>query len=99
MTDGERVKRRFERRVGRALTVIFRSPKYARECEERQARKGEPVAFPPSAFGLGIMMMLESPRRDGQERWKATTHCTVEELRSEEHTSELQSLAYLVCRL
>ena len=84
MNDGERAKRRCERQVARAFRVIFKSPKYARECEEQQARRGEPVAFPPSTFGLGIMMLLESPRRDGHEKWKATMHCTVDHLRAAE---------------
>src|SRR2546425_9446327 len=33
------------------------------------------------------------------QRWLDYTGLTIEEARSEEHTSELQSLAYLVCRL
>src|SRR5687767_15894099 len=35
----------------------------------------------------------------GRTRWSASTMETAEMARSEEHTSELQSLAYLVCRL
>src|SRR2546425_4216096 len=41
-------------------------------------------------------------RRDGDEARDTTesdAHGVVPECRSEEHTSELQSLAYLVCRL
>src|SRR2546425_4485793 len=35
----------------------------------------------------------------GEERYASPTTDSDRELRSEEHTSELQSLAYLVCRL
>src|SRR2546425_6434074 len=40
-----------------------------------------------------------SPRcKDGRQRWTISRTCA-RDSRSEEHTSELQSLAYLVCRL
>ena len=45
------------------------------------------------------MMMLESPRRDGQERWKATTHCTVEELRAAEAAAMFAGDPELVGRI
>src|SRR6185437_10400785 len=35
----------------------------------------------------------------GPKRSARIPHCSMKPLRSEEHTSELQSLAYLVCRL
>jgi hypothetical protein len=35
VNDGERAKRRCEQQVARALMVIFKSPNYARECEEQ----------------------------------------------------------------
>src|SRR5205823_12356811 len=35
----------------------------------------------------------------GERRWRLAAHPPEERRRSEEHTSELQSLAYLVCRL
>src|SRR5712672_4754006 len=35
----------------------------------------------------------------GSGRWRRVPGCRCREGRSEEHTSELQSLAYLVCRL
>src|SRR2546425_2506544 len=49
-----------------------------------------PVAFPhrPSA--------ADDPLAPISHHWQDATHIT---FRSEEHTSELQSLAYLVCRL
>ena len=99
MNDGERAKRRCEQQVARALMVIFKSPKYARECEEQQAQRGEPVAFPPSTFGLGIMMMLEPPRRDGHEKWKATMRCTVDHLRAAEATAMAAGDPELVGRI
>ena len=99
MTARERAKRRCERQVARALMVIFKSPKYARECEERRAQRGEPVAFPPSTFGLGIMMMLEPRRRDGHEKWKATMHCTVDHLRAAESTAMVAGDPELVGRI
>src|SRR5205823_9233500 len=52
-----------------------------------------PVATPDTGFGTQI---------DAQERMPALRHnLSIQPggIRSEEHTSELQSLAYLVCRL
>src|SRR5687767_15527387 len=40
---------------------------------------------------------LPAPGADGMKAWKVATIIGL--ARSEEHTSELQSLAYLVCRL
>src|SRR2546425_9748850 len=53
------------------------------------------------------VLWIEERQSDGQEAWKTQQHVAGEapvgrvdaHLRSEEHTSELQSLAYLVCRL
>src|SRR2546425_6094126 len=41
----------------------------------------------------------QSPLREAAEEGEAVTYSTETGVRSEEHTSELQSLAYLVCRL
>src|SRR2546425_9636507 len=48
-------------------------------------------------FGIGIRQRLEhDPVQDREDR---RARADPEAERSEEHTSELQSLAYLVCRL
>src|SRR3989441_5078603 len=49
------------------------------------------AAFEPTA----VTAQVDEPRRRNIERNHTGTHL----VRSEEHTSELQSLAYLVCRL
>src|SRR2546425_4297164 len=60
---------------------------------------------PLSAPGRGVAAEMRRRRRDGRlERWKVAPRrrwaiAVAMSLRSEEHTSELQSLAYLVCRL
>src|SRR5205823_10688168 len=46
------------------------------------------------AVALGLELVID----EGFEKLEAQGHCTTIK-RSEEHTSELQSLAYLVCRL
>src|SRR2546425_6296554 len=46
---------------------------------------------------LGRLSLLSAPRRDLSESSRLVGRRVVH--RSEEHTSELQSLAYLVCRL
>src|SRR2546425_7932230 len=66
-------------------TTLFRSPDACR----RRARRG---ARPDRA--LAARRARADPRRVSRPRPRCReTH------RSEEHTSELQSLAYLVCRL
>src|SRR5437764_14967733 len=66
-------------------TTLFRSPLLeVGPGLERQAAAREPLAQ-PSQLRRG-QPLLRSPRRRPQER-------------SEEHTSELQSPMYLVCRL
>src|SRR5687767_15573130 len=56
--------------------------------------------------GLAILRDEHGPARDRERRWIGFRHRTEVDgrrarrrKRSEEHTSELQSLAYLVCRL
>src|SRR2546425_3843054 len=75
-------------------TTLFRSPRAgeSRADEPRHA----PLGDPPAPYEMGDALPESSlcrhrraPRVPGRRFWK----------RSEEHTSELQSLAYLVCRL
>src|SRR2546425_9571936 len=75
-------------------TTLFRSPR-ARRADELMLdeplifERGSPgrVGWPlPAAVGEGVAELPAELRRE-------------DDLRSEEHTSELQSLAYLVCRL
>src|SRR2546425_9628252 len=79
-------------------TTLFRSPHQAGPDLER-ADRVHPTAVGPiyevvtvgGEADLLVPQQLGAPRRrDG---------CELREPRSEEHTSELQSLAYLVCRL
>src|SRR2546425_8047430 len=49
---------------------------------------GQPLPIPPHLDGVPATRLLPPPGAPNVPRW-----------RSEEHTSELQSLAYLVCRL
>src|SRR2546425_5902248 len=75
-------------------TTLFRSRNFLRETD--------------AAFGVDERPFLLAParRRENQMRLLRCVggrvhvlHDEEFELRSEEHTSELQSLAYLVCRL
>src|SRR2546425_9712048 len=54
-------------------------------------------------FRSPIWVQLTPPSSDSERSWKRTAfvllHAFGAGVRSEEHTSELQSLAYLVCRL
>src|SRR3712207_8032838 len=78
-------------------TTLFRSPRVARDRTGARVRVGgsaqgrlrsvEGDAWPP---GQGVERGGEVPPRPGTE---------VRDARSEEHTSELQSRQYLVCRL
>src|SRR5437660_4492526 len=64
-------------------TTLFRSPFQA--CDHRVRSLGQTAKF---VLGIG----------DGQPLVQAVAN-TEDELRSEEHTSELQSRGHLVCRL
>src|SRR5205823_12216776 len=84
-------------------TTLFRSGvlrgAHARDVPHRPRAPGPPRRRPGSALGAG------SPPphrlREGQpvRARRARDHVVGAGGRSEEHTSELQSLAYLVCRL
>src|SRR2546425_7100750 len=69
-------------------TTLFRSSEVAVESQEA---RGE-IDY----FERGVVLYLELRRQDAR-----VPHILLRrgEGRSEEHTSELQSLAYLVCRL
>src|SRR2546425_4929492 len=60
-------------------------------------------SIPARAYGRTAMRMAShrvAPRARAASRSESgTVRSTSMEMRSEEHTSELQSLAYLVCRL
>src|SRR3712207_9242092 len=68
-------------------TTLFRSP--VRRTQSRQRRDEEDVVVRVEARGqrLGLLRLLDDLQLVAQP------------LRSEEHTSELQSRQYLVCRL
>src|SRR5687767_15446826 len=67
-------------------TTLFRSPVPGARCRARRLLRAP----------LGVSRICATRRRNG--RLPACGACGGVD-RSEEHTSELQSLAYLVCRL
>src|SRR5687767_15659853 len=73
-------------------TTLFRS-RYGEEKQRRQVVDFDDL--------LRLMTDALVHDRDFAEtqRWRFRHFFVDEEVRSEEHTSELQSLAYLVCRL
>src|SRR5262245_63276733 len=67
-------------------------------------RSGHPVREPlvKATEYQGVINTLEAARRGGFEGrflYMTSSGVTIPSLRSEEHTSELQSLRHLVCRL
>src|SRR3712207_6977475 len=71
-------------------TTLFRSP------SQRAAVEQVPLAArPPAGVALGRLGAHDGPA-ELREGWG---HVAVGQVRSEEHTSELQSRQYLVCRL
>src|SRR2546425_7942294 len=70
-------------------TTLFRSPDGSR-IAFTSTRDGQPEIYVMDADGTNASRLTNSPGLDGDAAFTA---------RSEEHTSELQSLAYLVCRL
>src|SRR3989441_7913581 len=65
-------------------------PVEARRATTASAQRSSPSRWPPKKSGLAL------PTGRKTRSWAPSTEITD---RSEEHTSELQSLAYLVCRL
>src|SRR3989441_3665954 len=72
-------------------TTLFRSPIVAREIA-RFIR--DPVVHARALLSVGVTGEVARPGY-----YAVPGDAVVAMLRSEEHTSELQSLAYLVCRL
>src|SRR3712207_9428129 len=68
-------------------TTLFRSAAAAPDLGGGQDPRGEVEAVPPERGDLGLRQQLRHAEPP------------VRPLRSEEHTSELQSRQYLVCRL
>src|SRR5687767_15642073 len=69
-------------------TTLFRSRAVHREGESRRLHEGDGARrLPARRRRRRVRRAVALPARTGPRR------------RSEEHTSELQSLAYLVCRL
>src|SRR5256714_3761862 len=79
-------------------TTLFRSPMLSKEENERLTRvgPGTPMGETLRRYWLPALLSEELPAPDCPP---ARVRLVGEDLRSEEHTSELQSLAYLVCRL
>src|SRR3712207_8859219 len=78
-------------------TTLFRSPVPA--GIPRGNRRKEHVLFPRNAFSIGVVAttLMLPVTASGQTTRPGGDN--VEPTRSEEHTSELQSRQYLVCRL
>src|SRR2546425_3556487 len=74
-------------------TTLFRSAPAALRGTEIAAAE-----VPTLVDEVPILAVLAS-RAAGETRFREVGELRVKESRSEEHTSELQSLAYLVCRL
>src|SRR5205823_11113929 len=72
------------------------------DCDDSGPGCAHP-STPPSRSRVGSVSGCTSKRRTSgtarRRRGASCTRCTSARTRSEEHTSELQSLAYLVCRL
>src|SRR3712207_8297206 len=78
-------------------TTLFRSPLQRFLAAHGALVEGERVA--PAARGLlNSVVALRDEQRPLLERVRFLVDAT-DDLRSEEHTSELQSRQYLVCRL
>src|SRR2546425_8761031 len=73
-------------------TTLFRSPQIDRDVQEGQQARSRQRGLPAEACRT-------VPAAGTDHRGQGAVHGGGRPLRSEEHTSELQSLAYLVCRL
>src|SRR2546425_8186672 len=75
-------------------TTLFRSPGVV--LDGAWSPDGSKLLVTREEGGNSNIYLLD---RDGQLLQRLTDHWAIDVARSEEHTSELQSLAYLVCRL
>src|SRR3712207_8786921 len=73
-------------------TTLFRSDHGGHEREEGDRGDGVPAGLPPEGHECGDAEGQRGERGGSEQHPRA-------EPRSEEHTSELQSRQYLVCRL
>src|SRR3989441_6022558 len=64
-----------------------------------RAGSGTPARYSSTFFGAPLPFAAELRLPDFTFFMRAMLHGLEVQVRSEEHTSELQSLAYLVCRL
>src|SRR3712207_8709994 len=80
-------------------TTLFRSRQRAREALDALRAEWSLPPEQPGATDLfaGLKARLVPP--EDEERYAAALRHKAGSLRSEEHTSELQSCQYLVCRL
>src|SRR5687767_15282906 len=85
-----------------ACTDLLTGPHSPRFENGRDDTIGEPID-PPAGFAgmirIGVIAALNGSTPTTSITLGSPTSFTVTNKRSEEHTSELQSLAYLVCRL
>src|SRR5687767_15696216 len=75
-------------------TTLFRSRRQERQNHAHRELKSHELSFQLQGSERRQEPQAEHPAQTRRHR-----HCSVGIERSEEHTSELQSLAYLVCRL
>src|SRR3989454_544730 len=83
--------------VGSRRGAAARQPEPG-ELEQPPPERPAPEAQPALAFRVGAMLGAR-PGHDGGEQRHSCPDAKGRELRSEEHTSELQSPCNLVCRL
>src|SRR2546425_7234789 len=83
-------------------TTLFRSQEHARVerlGDEVVGTEAQPLEAVGAHHGFGHLLPCERRQRAGRRHLHLLVDLLCPHVRSEEHTSELQSLAYLVCRL
>src|SRR3712207_8662946 len=78
-------------------TTLFRS--YFRSDHYNYAKKGIPVVFLTTGLHADYHKVSDEPSRIDYAKLARVATLMHDVARSEEHTSELQSRQYLVCRL